>query len=61
MGNITKWGHDADGLVGKSILIVRPDNLGDVVLFSGALRAIREKWAASRITICVKRFVTDYL
>ncbi|MGO9571953.1 MAG: glycosyltransferase family 9 protein, partial [Desulfomonilaceae bacterium] len=42
-------------------LIVRPDNLGDVVLFSGALRAIREKWAASRITICVKRFVTDYL
>jgi ADP-heptose:LPS heptosyltransferase len=61
VGNITKWTQDTDGLVGKSILIVRPDNLGDVVLFSGALRLIREKWPASRITICVKRFVTDYL
>ena len=45
----------------ESILIFRPDNLGDVVLFSGALKAIREKWADPRITICVKRFVTDYL
>ena len=43
------------------MLILRPDNLGDVVLFSGALKAIREKWATSKITICVKRFATDYL
>jgi ADP-heptose:LPS heptosyltransferase len=45
----------------RSILIFKPDNLGDFVLFSGALRAIREKWATARITVCVKRFVADYL
>lgn len=49
-----------DGTI-QELLILRPDNLGDVVLFSGALKAIREKWATSRITICVKRFVRDYL
>jgi hypothetical protein len=54
-------GHHADGLLDKSILIVRTDNLGDAGLFSGTLKPIRKKWPASRITICVKRFVTDYL
>jgi ADP-heptose:LPS heptosyltransferase len=61
VGNIPNWGHDSENFVDKSILIVRPDNLGDVVLFSGALRPIRDKWPASRITICVKHFVKDYL
>jgi ADP-heptose:LPS heptosyltransferase len=54
-------GHHADRFADRSILIFKPDNLGDFVLFSGALRAITEKWATARITVCVKRFVADYL
>jgi ADP-heptose:LPS heptosyltransferase len=42
-------------------LILRPDNLGDVILFSGALRLIRRAWPNVRITICVKEFVSSYL
>jgi ADP-heptose:LPS heptosyltransferase len=44
----------------KTMLIVRPDNLGDAVLFSGALKPIRERWPGAKITLCVKRFVTGY-
>ncbi len=45
----------------KSILIARPDNLGDVVLFSGALRLIKQAWPGAHVTICVKDSVSSYL
>ena len=45
----------------KSVLLVRPDNLGDVVLFSGALERLRQASPRAKITICVKRFVSAYL
>jgi len=58
--NITEWEHDANMFANKSILIVRPDNLGDAVLFSGALRLIKQAWPTARVTICVKDFVASY-
>lgn len=47
--------------VPETVLILRPDNLGDVVLFSGALRHLKAHWPTSRITLCVKHFVANYL
>ena len=41
----------------RSVLILRPDNLGDVVLFSGALCHIRAIYPQAKITLCVKRYV----
>lgn len=43
------------------VFILRPDNLGDVVLFSGALRHIRKHYPEADITICVKRYVRPLL
>ena len=43
----------------KSILILRPDNLGDVVLFSGALRHLRARFPGAEITLCVREYVRD--
>ncbi|MBU7583984.1 MAG: glycosyltransferase family 9 protein [Nostoc sp. TH1S01] len=45
----------------KSVLILRPDNLGDVVLFSGALRHIRNYFPNATISICVKEYVKNYI
>ena len=41
---------------GPRILILRPDHLGDLVLFSGALRHMREHWPAAHITLCVRSY-----
>ncbi len=44
-----------------SVLVFRPDNLGDVILFSGSLRHIRAHYPNARITVCVKKYVSHYL
>jgi ADP-heptose:LPS heptosyltransferase len=46
--------------VSKHLLILRPDNLGDAILFSGALRHIRRKFRGYSITLCAKRYTRDY-
>lgn len=38
----------------EKLLIFRPDNIGDVVLFSGTLRHIRNLYRESRITLAVQ-------
>ena len=38
------------------LLILRPDHLGDLLLFSGALRLIRARWPATHITLCVRSY-----
>ncbi|HEX8273656.1 MAG TPA: glycosyltransferase family 9 protein [Longimicrobiaceae bacterium] len=43
----------------RSVLVLRPDNLGDVVLFSGALRHLRARFPRARVTLCVRRYVRD--
>lgn len=45
----------------ESVLILRPDNLGDVVLFSGALRHIRNYFPNATISLCVKEYVKNYI
>ncbi len=40
----------------KRVFILRPDNLGDLVLFTGALRHIRRKWSDAEITLCVRSY-----
>lgn len=40
----------------KSIFILRPDHLGDLVLFSGALKLIKHRWPDATITLCVRDF-----
>lgn len=38
------------------ILILRPDHLGDLILFSGALGHIRNRWPSAHITLCVRSY-----
>jgi ADP-heptose:LPS heptosyltransferase len=45
----------------ESVFVFRPDNLGDVVLFSGSLRHIRAHYPNACITMCVKKYVSNYL
>jgi len=40
----------------KRIFILRPDHLGDLVLFSAALKHIRHHWPDASITLCVRNF-----
>jgi len=40
----------------RRIFILRPDHLGDLILFSGALRHIRNRWPSAHITLCVRSF-----
>jgi ADP-heptose:LPS heptosyltransferase len=40
----------------KRIFILRPDNLGDLILFSGALKHFRKLWPTAHITLCVRHF-----
>ncbi|QWV95073.1 glycosyltransferase family 9 protein [Geomonas oryzisoli] len=40
------------------VLILRPDNIGDLVLFSGALPHIRELYPDAEITLAVQEHVT---
>jgi ADP-heptose:LPS heptosyltransferase len=39
----------------ERVFILRPDNLGDVVLFSGALRHLRARYPEAEIVLCVRR------
>ncbi len=43
----------------NKILILRPDNLGDLVLYSGALRHIRRHYFQSEITLCTKKYAKN--
>ena len=43
----------------EKILILRPDQIGDCILFSGALRWIREKYPDSQIDLVVKRHIRN--
>lgn len=45
----------------RRLLILRPDNLGDAVLFSGALRHLQSRFPAAEIAICVKPVVRELL
>ncbi len=45
----------------ERVFILRPDNLGDVVLFSGSLKHIRAGFPGAEITICVKGEARDLL
>jgi ADP-heptose:LPS heptosyltransferase len=40
----------------KRLFILRPDHLGDLVLFTGALREIRRAWPETHVTLCVRGF-----
>lgn len=43
------------------ILLVKPDNLGDVILFTGALKQIRQHYPNARISIVAKKVVHPIL
>ncbi|HEX2190675.1 MAG TPA: glycosyltransferase family 9 protein [Longimicrobiaceae bacterium] len=43
----------------RRVFVLRPDNLGDVVLFSGALRHLRTLYPNAAVDLCVKRYVHD--
>lgn len=43
------------------VLVLRPDNIGDVLLFSGALRHLREKYRDAVITLAVQRHIVPLL
>ncbi len=43
----------------EKILIYRPDNIGDVVLFSGALKHIRNKFPEAHITLSVQDHIVN--
>lgn len=45
----------------KRILILRPDNLGDIILFSGALREIRNHYRNAKIIIVIRNNFTEYV
>ena len=40
----------------ERLFILRPDHLGDLILFSGALRVIRARWPTTHITLCVRSY-----
>ncbi|HEY2328515.1 MAG TPA: glycosyltransferase family 9 protein [Verrucomicrobiae bacterium] len=40
----------------KRLLILRPDHLGDLVLFSGVLKHFRRRWPDAHISLCVRKF-----
>lgn len=45
----------------RSLVILRPDNLGDLVLFSGALRHLRRRFPGTHVRIVVKRALREFL
>jgi len=40
----------------RRVFILRPDHLGDLVLFSGALRHLRRRWPGAEIALCARPF-----
>lgn len=45
----------------KRIFILRPDNLGDVILFTGAIRQIRNRFPDAEIVLCSKNYVHNLM
>lgn len=43
------------------ILLVKPDNLGDVILFTGAIKLIRQHFPNARLSFCAKKVVHPML
>lgn len=43
----------------RRVFVLRPDNLGDVVLFTGVLRHLRALYPGARLTLCVRRYVVN--
>lgn len=43
------------------LLIFRPDNIGDVLLFTGALKHIRRKYPNAHIALAVRKHISDLL
>lgn len=43
----------------RRLLIVRPDNIGDVILFSGAFRHLRALYPRSQITLAVQSHIVE--
>jgi ADP-heptose:LPS heptosyltransferase len=43
----------------KRILIFRPDNIGDVLLFTGALKHIRNLYLDAHITLAVQAHIVN--
>src|ERR1035438_6080322 len=39
----------------RAVLLLRPDTMGDLVLFSPALRRFRGEWPATRIGVVIRR------
>ena len=48
-----------DSFSPRSIFIYRPDHLGDLVLYSGTLKHLRQRWPAAHITLAVHPFGRD--
>lgn len=61
MGNVLLGDYENRFSLMKSrrILVLRPDNIGDVVLFSGALKHIRNLYKDAHITLAVKEHVIN--
>ena len=47
--------NDATATPPRAVLLLRPDTMGDLVLFSPALRRLREEWPATRIGVVIRR------
>ena len=47
--------------IDERVLILRPDNLGDMVLFSGALRHLRKLYPHAEVALCAQDAVHNYL
>lgn len=45
----------------KRLFILRPDHLGDLVLFSGALKHIRNRWQTAKISLCMHSYGLELL
>lgn len=45
----------------RSVLLLRPDHLGDMVLFSGALKYFRSLYPKAKISLCVQEYVRDFV
>lgn len=45
----------------KAILVLRPDNIGDVILFTGCLKHIRRLYPEAEITLAVKQHIVSLI
>ena len=49
-----QWGVRKPMVGVASVLVYRPDNIGDVFLFTGALQHLRRLFPAAKITLAVQ-------